>query len=133
MDPVLRLISDARRLRSEVENPFDRDAVIEYFCELADEMGFTPAKHVRRNGASVDCAWKDGNDVFLAMNVEFGSEREILGAAAQAVASGAEVGVLVTASNPLKPMNNVETAIRALKRGVFVIIDVRDGKGWVIR
>jgi hypothetical protein len=133
MDPVLRIIKDVRRLRDAVANPFDREAIAEYFCKLAKDMGFTPFKNLRVNGARVDCAWKDGNTVFLAANVEFGSEREVLGAAAEVLAARPEMAVLITATNPLKPLENTLRAIRAMStRNIVVVIDMREGKAVVV-
>ena len=133
MDPLIRMISDVRRLRNEVSNPFSKEEVIEYFCKLAEEMGFKAVKNLRHNGTRVDCGWKDGNSIFLAVNVEYGSEREILGAVAEIMVVDPEIGVLVTASNPMKPMTSIIDAIKRITTVDFIIIDVRTGNSATVR
>lgn len=134
MDPVLRTVTDLRRLRSEVDNPFDREKVVEYFCKLADEMGFKAVKNLRWSGVRLDCGWKDGQDLFLAMNVEYGSEREILGAMAEIMVASPEVGVLVTASNPLKPITWILDAAKRLGPSFdLAILDVGRGRFEILR
>ncbi len=133
MDPLVRMLSDVRRLRNEVSNPFDKEAVMDYFCKLAEEMGFKGVKNLRHNGAKVDCGWKDGNTLFLAINVEYGSEREILGAVAEILVANPEIGVLVTASNPLKPISSIIDAVKRISSVDFVILDVRAGNAATVR
>lgn len=134
MDPVLRAISDTRRLRSKVANPFDKSALIEYLCNLAVELGFTPVKYLRHRGVRIDCGWKDGSEVFLAANIEFGNEREILGAIAEMLIVHPEIGMLITASNPLKPITNIMDSVKSLKPDFdVVILDVRTGNAATIR
>ena len=128
MDPVARSIADVREIRAHVENIFDRDALKEYFCQLGSEMGFKPFKNYRQGPAHIDCAWKDGNRVFAAINIEYGNEREILGALAQMIIVRPEVAALITASNPLKPITKIFDAAKALVPGrTTVIIDVKTG------
>ena len=127
------MISDVRRLRNEVSNPFSKEEVIEYFCRLAEEMGFKAVKNLRHNGARVDCGWKDGKSVFLAANVEYGSEREILGAVTEIMVADPEIGVLVTASNPMKPLTSIIDAIKRITKVDFIIIDVKTGNSATVR
>ncbi len=128
MDPAARSIADVKTIRTRVENPFDREALKEYFCQLGGEMGFKPFKNYRQGAAHVDCAWKDGNNVFAAINIEYGNEREILGALAQMLMIKPETAALITASNPLKPITKVFDAAKALSPGkTTIVIDIKTG------
>ncbi len=128
MDPVARSLADVRAIRARVENPFDREALKEYFCQLGQELGFKPFKNYRQGATHIDCVWKDGNSVFAAINIEYGNDREILGALAQMFLTKPEVAALVTASNPLKPITKVFDAAKAMSPGkTTIVIDVKTG------
>jgi len=129
MDPVIRVVSDIRRLKIEVTNPFDKAEVVRYLCALADELGFNPLKNLRAGPVKIECGWRDGQDLFLAANIEFGSEREVLGAAAEIMVARPVVGLLITASNSIKPIENVVGAVRGLRPGFdFLILDLNGEK-----
>ncbi|NPA76261.1 MAG: hypothetical protein GXN93_00720 [Candidatus Diapherotrites archaeon] len=132
MDPVARSIADLRALRSAVQNPFDRDAVKEYFCKMGDDLGFKSVKNYRQSAAHIDCAWKDGTSIFAAINIEYGSTREILGAIAETLLVHPEISVIVTASNPMKPVDHITTAMRAIRPGnTNIVLDV-NGRATVV-
>jgi len=134
MDPVIRIVSDVRRLKSRVNNPFDRSELVEYLSTVAQELGFKPVKNLRHEAVKIDCGWKDGQELFLAANVEFGNEREVLGAAAEIVVSRPEIGLLITASNSLKPISNIINAVQRLEPDFnVVIVDVNAGRASTIR
>lgn len=134
MDPVVRALSDVRRLKAEVASPFDRSELVDYLCTLAGELGFTPVKNLRRGMVRIDCGWKDGHELFLAANVEFGNEREILGAAAELIVSRPEMGLLITASNSLKPLSQIVSAVEELRPGFDVILlDINAEKAVMVR
>ena len=130
----MRAISDVRRLRSRVADPFDRSELMEYLCTLAKEMGFNPVKNLRHETVKIDCGWRDGQELFLAANVDFGSEREVLGAAAEIIISRPEIGLLITASNSLKPTSNVASAVQKLEPDFeVVVVDINADKTATIR
>jgi len=133
MDPLLRTLSDVRTLLSQVSNPYESKEVIRYLCKLGENMGFEPVQRLRRNGALLDCGWKDGTALFVGANVEYGGEREIIGALGQIIAARPDVGLLVTASNPLRPLDNILLAAENLVGPPVVIMDVRAVKTYTVR
>lgn len=133
MDPVVRGASDVRRLLSEVKDPFDKGKVVDYVSSLAEELGFVAVKNMRVEGMRIDCGWRDGQRLFLASNVEFGNEREILGAATEIITVNPEIGLLITASNSLKPLTNVVNAVRKISSFDFIILDVKEGRSTILR
>ena len=84
---------------------------------------------MRVGPVKIECGWKDGQDLFLAANVEFGNEREVLGAAAEIMVARPVVGLLITASNSVKPVENVVGAVRGLRPCFdFLILDLNSEK-----
>jgi hypothetical protein len=126
MDPVVRALSNVRKLRESMANPFDRESLKEYFCKMGEDFGFSPVKNYKKRAARAECAWLDGNSVFAAINVEFGNDREKLGAIAELKMLEPDVAVLITASNPLKPIDELTKAAERLHPGKdTVIIDLK--------
>jgi len=134
MDPIVRAVRDVNALLSSCD-PFDRESVAEYFAKMGEDMGFKPVKNARRGIAKVLCIWKDGKENYLACDVEYGNDKEVLGALSAISAFHPHVGVLITASTFSRGVTDILNTLRVLKPNahIFVVIDVKNRNALIWR
>ncbi len=86
----------------------------------------------RRWAASAEVAWLDGNTLFLAANVEFGSNRERLGAVAELYALKPQLAVLFTSDTLLTRFQDLVAAVQQIHGPKTILIDVKNRKYHIV-
>lgn|GEM_PF-7086731 len=132
MDPIVRTLLDWRLFAERVSNPFDREELERFITSVGEDLAFTVVRRYRRWAASAEVAWLDGNNLFLAANVEFGSNRERLGAVAELYALKPQIAVVMTSDTLLTKFQDLVAAVEQMHGPKTVLIDVKNRKHRIV-